>query len=108
MDEIFYDFAMDQLQKKYAIALPEDFLKQQLLSNPDITPSILEKEFPIFLRQIKTNILEKALLRKQNLKLTMQDIEAVFKTRLRERLEPNLLQQIESLLDHFENLFKKH
>ena len=99
MDEIFYDFAMHQLQKNYPIALPEDFLKQQLLSNPDITPTILEKEFPIFLRQIKTNILEKALVKKGNLKLNIEDIEAVFKIRLRERLEPSLLQQIESLLD---------
>ena len=69
LDEVFYDFAIHQLKQDHPVALPEDFLKAQLLSNPELTPEMVEKEFPAFLKQIRTNVLERFLVKQGNLTL---------------------------------------
>ena len=68
----------DALLKNYKVELPEAFLRRWITlvnaDNKEFTPEVLDKEFPKFIEDLKWQVVKNAVLKKNDIKITEEDI----------------------------------
>ena len=77
-DYLFFIDAKKKLVKKFKEELPEEFLKRWILAtnrdNDKLTPEQIEKEMPLFIEDLKWQLIKDKLIKKNEIKLEDNDI----------------------------------
>ena len=83
----FTNDAREYLIEKFNPPLPEEHLRKWMLSanNKEVSEDIFEKEFPVFLKSMKWDLIVKAISKKHEITVTEQEIIAFAKTAVRQQ-----------------------
>ncbi len=75
-----------KLLDKLSIELPEEFLKRWIIAtNKDVTEEQLEKEFPIFLKDLQWTLIKSKIAKENELKVSEEEMKGAAKEQLLEQ-----------------------
>ena len=99
----------DYFLEKINPSLPEEFLAKWLkTNNQELSEEIFEKEFPLFLKKMKQDLISNAIVKENDLKIEEKDIIDFAKTATRRQFNMYGLRNLpdETLTSHAMNLLK--
>ncbi len=96
---LFKDF-QDKLQVLNEVDLPDAFLKRWLLaSNEELSQEQLDKEYPIFSRNLLWTLIERSIKNKYELKVEIEEVKEVLKAQLMQYMGGYQMQ--DAMLDEY-------
>ena len=82
----FTNDAREYLIEKFNPPLPEEHLHKWMLSaNKEVSEDVFEKEFPVFLKNVKWDLMVKAIAKQHEITVTEQEIIAFAKANVRQQ-----------------------